>query len=61
MKKKIVLSLFILRNRGREGQREREEKENPSRLSTVSTEPNAGLELTDREDCDVSQSQELDA
>ena len=32
-----------------EGQREREKERIPSRLRTVSTEPDVGLELTDRE------------
>ena len=40
--------LFILRERERERQRERE-IENPSRLCTVSTGPNVGLELTNCE------------
>ena len=33
----------------REGQRERGRERIPSRLSAVSAEPDAGLELTDRE------------
>ena len=33
------------RERAREGQRERKKK-NPSRLCTISSEPDAGLELT---------------
>ena len=33
----------------REGQRQREGERIPSRLHTVSTEPDAGLELTNRE------------
>ena len=46
------LSLFIYfgkRAQIREEQRERERERIPSRLHTVSTEPNAGLELTNRE------------
>ena len=34
------------REREREKQRERERKRIPSRVHTVSTEPNAGLDLT---------------
>ena len=34
---------------GRGRERERERERIPSRLHAVSTEPNAGLELTDRE------------
>ena len=44
------LSLFILRKRMRRVRAERGGRERiPSRLHTVSTEPNAGLELTNRE------------
>ena len=46
--------LFILerkseQRRGREGERERERERIPSRLHIVSTELDAGLELTNRE------------
>ena len=49
-----IIYLFILREsehkqgRSRGGGRERERERIPSRLCTVSAEPNAGLELTNR-------------
>ena len=47
----MFIYLFIERGRNRddrqwEGQREREREKIPSRLCTVSTEPDAGLEFT---------------
>ena len=47
---KILLSLFILRDRhSTSGGKEKGRERIPSRLHIVSTEPDAGLELTNRE------------
>ena len=49
----LFFSLFILREResnwGRERERERERERISSRLRAVSTEPDAGLDLINRE------------
>ena len=53
----LLLSLFILRERGREStsrggaerERERERERIPSRLHAISAEPNVGLKLMNRE------------
>ena len=47
----LFFSLFIYfeRERAEEDQREEERKRIPSRLHTISTEPDKGLELTNHE------------
>ena len=46
----VLLYLFLRETeQAGEGQRERERERIPSRLHTVSTEPDVGLELTNRE------------
>ena len=45
----LFSSLFILRERVGEGQRERERERIPSRLPMVSTEPHLGLDLMNHE------------
>ena len=47
--------------RGRDRERERERERIRSRLCVVSTEPNAGLKLTNCQDHDLSRNQESEA
>ena len=60
-----VLFIYFERDRdsvsGGRAERERGRVRIPSRLHTVSTERDAGLELTKPGDCDLSRNQEWDA